>query len=202
MLDLLSDNSHLGCNNRQHHRTILAHGMHPPCHYRIAGCTPYSHLDYNKGRGTGFHLRTHGSTPDWGPAHIVRSHIDYLDRTVGSSPAGGRAPPGNSAGAHTNQTRNFAPARNDPRTGSTAAVAAAVVADHIVARQSHILPGKQKRLEALAANFGKPRAAFCQSRVHSQTRPFSSETRYRFPAVPQAIFVLHAVGSFSGVTLV
>ena len=192
----INDSSH-PCRNScpQCHRTNPAPGSPPLSHSRTVADIPRSHLDHNKGRGTGSHFHTHGSTPGWGPAHNVRSHTDYLGpHTVGSTPVGDRAQLGNPAGAHTFQTRNFAPAHNDPRVGSTAAVAVG----HTVASQSRNQTDNPRFLDMLlVVKFGKLHAAFCRSQAHFQLLPLSFETRSNFPVVLPMIFARHVVGRFA-----
>ena len=109
--------SHSSCWNLR--TTPAVADRDSPDHDCSAVGTPCLDLCRSKRRGTGFHSHTRGSTPGWGPVHIVHSHIGYLDHTVGSTPVD-RAQMCNPADAHTHLTRNFAPAHNVPPGGNTA----------------------------------------------------------------------------------
>ena len=109
--------SHSSCENPRTNPAVADRDS--PCHDCSAVGTPCLDLCRSKRRRTGFHSSTRGSTPGWGPVHIVHSHIGRLDHTVGST-LDDRAQMCNPVDAHTFLSRSFAPAHNVPPGNNTA----------------------------------------------------------------------------------
>lgn len=180
--------SHSSCWN--HRTTPAVADRDSPCHDCSAVDIPCLDFYRSKRLGTGFHSRTRGSTPGWGPAHIVHSHIGYLDHTVGSTP-GDRAQMCNPADAHTFLTHNFAPAHNVPPGDNTA-----VDADSDADVDHTVLPDcNQNDIQVLlgkTASSGMLHGVSYRSQAHSQSQPFFSDC---FLAV--SISVQFVAGDFS-----
>lgn len=160
--------SHSSCENLRTSPAVADRDF--PCLDCSAVGIPCLDLCRSKRRGAGFHSSTRGSTPGWGPVHIVHSYIDYLDHTVGSTPDD-RAQMCNPAGAHTFLSHNFAPAHNVPPGNNTA-----VDSDsNAGVGRTVVLDCNQNEMQVLlgkTVSSGMLRGVSYRSQAHSQSQPF------------------------------